>query len=140
MARSRPCRVCRRWFRPDPRVGKRQKTCGRFECQKERKRQKDAQWRKNNPNYWREDRFRKRIIKPEAEAPTPSPPTSKIAWSVAQAEIGLEPAVIMEESGRLLVEWAQAEMCRQLAENKWETGRHGGYEPQAETAFEPGST
>lgn len=118
MVRPRPCRVCRRWFRPDPRVGERQKTCGRSECQREWKRQKDAQWRKNNPDYWREDRFRKRIIKPETETPTPSPPTSKIAWPVAQAEIGLEPAVIMEESGRLLVEWVQAEMSRQLCVNK----------------------
>ena len=34
-ARKRPCRVCRRWFQPDARLGDRQKTCGDPECKRE---------------------------------------------------------------------------------------------------------
>ena len=33
-ARKRPCRICRRWFRPDPRESEtRQRACGNRECQ-----------------------------------------------------------------------------------------------------------
>jgi hypothetical protein len=32
-ARKRPYSTCRRWFRPDPRVGARQRTCRNPECQ-----------------------------------------------------------------------------------------------------------
>ena len=33
VAGKRPCSICRRWFRPDVRVGSRQRACGRPECQ-----------------------------------------------------------------------------------------------------------
>jgi hypothetical protein len=33
--RKRPCRVCRRWFRPDPRQKERQYVCGDEDCQRE---------------------------------------------------------------------------------------------------------
>ncbi len=36
-ARKRPCSICRRWFRPDPRVGDRQHACTKPECQTARR-------------------------------------------------------------------------------------------------------
>ena len=33
--RKRPCRICKRWFMPHPRVKDRQKTCGNPPCQRE---------------------------------------------------------------------------------------------------------
>jgi len=75
MERSR-CRHCGRIFTVSPRVGERQKFCGRQECQRARKsqwtreklrrdeayrlNQVDAQrlWRQRNPGYWRQYRER----------------------------------------------------------------------------------
>jgi hypothetical protein len=49
-ARKRPCSICRRWFRPDPRVGLRQHTCGKPDCQAARRRKTQARWRTKNPD------------------------------------------------------------------------------------------
>ena len=49
--RKKPCRVCRRWFQPDPRVGDRQRVCGKPECQTARRQKTQADWRKRNPDY-----------------------------------------------------------------------------------------
>lgn len=43
--KKRPCRVCRKWFKPDPRAGDRQRTCSAASCQRERHRQACAAWR-----------------------------------------------------------------------------------------------
>lgn len=32
---KRPCRICKKWFFPNPRLGDRQKTCGTPECQRQ---------------------------------------------------------------------------------------------------------
>ncbi|MGA2328940.1 MAG: hypothetical protein ABSH05_21935 [Bryobacteraceae bacterium] len=50
-ARKRPCTICRRWFRPDKRVGERQRACGRPECQAARRQQTQASCRDRNPDY-----------------------------------------------------------------------------------------
>ena len=49
--RKKPCRICRRWFRPDARVGERQRACGKPECQAARRQKTQADWRKRNPDY-----------------------------------------------------------------------------------------
>ena len=46
-SRKRPCKICRRWFLPDVRHKKRQKTCGP-ECRKELHRRQCAQWNRRN--------------------------------------------------------------------------------------------
>ena len=48
---KKPCRICRKWFRPDVRVGKRQRSCGRTECQQVLKKKRLAKWRARNPDY-----------------------------------------------------------------------------------------
>lgn len=54
MKRKR-CHYCKRLFIPDPRVGERQKTCGDPLCQKAHKAENNTRWRKNNPDYCRND-------------------------------------------------------------------------------------
>jgi hypothetical protein len=66
MARKRPCRICRRWFRPDPRVGGRQRTCSRPECQRERRVRTQASWRARNPEYYHHRRLTLRSAAAEA--------------------------------------------------------------------------
>ena len=55
---KKPCRICRRWYRPDPRVGARQKTCGSPECQREWNRRLSRARRAREPHREREDRLR----------------------------------------------------------------------------------
>ena len=40
--RKKPCRICRRWFQPDARVGERQRACGKPECQTARRQKTQA--------------------------------------------------------------------------------------------------
>ncbi len=54
--RKRPCRICRKWYKPSARGGHHQKTCGRDECRQRWHRKKCAQWRKDNPDYHEEIR------------------------------------------------------------------------------------
>ena len=45
----RSCCVCRKRFRPHPRLGNRQRTCGHDECQKRRRCVNARNWRARNP-------------------------------------------------------------------------------------------
>jgi len=53
MGERRRCPYCKRLFVPNPRVGDRQRTCGREGCRKAHKRQYDEEWRKKHPDYFR---------------------------------------------------------------------------------------
>ncbi len=46
------CVYCKRFFRPDPRVGARQKSCGDGECRRRRKRESQRRWLEANPGYF----------------------------------------------------------------------------------------
>lgn len=48
MPEKKPCGICRRWFKPDPRAGKRQRVCSAAACQSERPRRNAAAWREQN--------------------------------------------------------------------------------------------
>ena len=54
--KTKRCEVCHVLFRPDRRVGYRQRVCRKLSCQKERKRRSQAAWLKRNPGYFR-DRY-----------------------------------------------------------------------------------
>jgi hypothetical protein len=49
------CKYCGAFFIPDPRVGKRQKTCGSTSCKKALKAKNSAKWRQKNPDYYKGD-------------------------------------------------------------------------------------
>lgn len=46
------CVGCGRFFVPDPRVGKRQKSCGAAQCRKKRKQLQEKRWREKNSGYF----------------------------------------------------------------------------------------
>jgi len=50
--RKRPCRICGKWFTPDPRLGERQRTCGNSECQRQWHAKKCRQWNRKNRSYF----------------------------------------------------------------------------------------
>jgi hypothetical protein len=46
------CAICGRHYRPDRRVGRRQRSCARPECRRERKRRAQQHWVAENPDYF----------------------------------------------------------------------------------------
>lgn len=46
---KKKCQYCGQYFKPDLRVGERQKACYRDECQQKRKRESQEEWKKKNP-------------------------------------------------------------------------------------------
>ncbi len=104
IAANKPCQICRRWFRPDDRVGSRQRTCSRPECQAARRKKTQASWRARNPGYslaWR--------IQARSESkPPPKPlrlptPLSELPWDVAHEEFGSKGADFVGAMGALLL-------------------------------------
>lgn len=51
--RKRHCPFCRQWFEPDPRQKDKQRTCGKAECQKQRRKENSQRWRKKNKDYYK---------------------------------------------------------------------------------------
>ena len=49
------CPYYKAHFAPHPKVGSRQKTCGRPECKKALKAEDNKRWRQKNPDYYRDD-------------------------------------------------------------------------------------
>jgi len=49
----RPCRFCKRWFRPHPRLGPRQYACSTDECQSQRQAENEGARIERDPGYWR---------------------------------------------------------------------------------------
>jgi len=116
MARSRPCRICKRWFRPEARAGDQQRTCGAESCQQERHRRACAAWHRRNPDYDREERLRRRLqreVKPVVCAPLGVPPMARWDGAAARDAVGLEVAVALEVTAQLLWDGVRDAVHRQ---------------------------
>jgi hypothetical protein len=122
--RRRRCTVCGELFRADWRVGARQRTCSRVECQQERRRETQGNWRKRNPDYFMDRRLRMRSL--AARAATESGPAGRAAgvtrrpaplavpselrripWNLAQDEIGVQVTDFLAVVACLLVRIAK---------------------------------
>src|ERR1700689_1865908 len=119
-AGKKPCAICRRWFRPDARVGSRQHACGNPECQTSRRQKTQAGWRRRNPGYaiaWRID---------QRAAQTPSPPEplrmpaplNQLPWDVAKDQFGPQGADFIGVMGALIVRIAKDQIRPYLADPK----------------------
>jgi hypothetical protein len=139
--RKRPCCICRHWFFPDNRVGRRQHTCGRPDCQRKRHLKMQAGWRALNPDYFSGRRIQARMVadppsSPPAQSgrssppassapPTSSPPTSsrppaslrlraplnRLPWDIAQSEFGPQGADFIGIMAGLLLHETQSEIA-----------------------------
>src|SRR5262249_43093522 len=90
-ARKRPCCVCRRWFRPDPRIGMRQRACSGAECQAVRRVQTQKSWRDRNPDYFMARRMQERGNQEQPPEPLRlPPPLSQLPWDIAQDQFGVK--------------------------------------------------
>ena len=118
-ARKRPCAICRRWFRPDPRVGNRQYACGQSDCQASRRQKTQASWRRRNAGYaiaWRIDR------RAAQTQPTPEPlripaPLNQLPWHFAKDQFGSQRADFIGVMGALMVRTAKDQFRLHLADS-----------------------
>ena len=124
--RKRPCRICRRWFMPNPRVKDRQKTCGDPECQRKWRKKKCAEWNRRNPDYFKANYLQKKII---AATETPNQSLSLnlnnrlksgLPLFYVQEVISIQHLVIIEYFGQLLFRRFQEVLRAQLTVIKGE--------------------
>jgi hypothetical protein len=109
--RKRPCCICRHWFRPDPRVGVRQRACRKAECQAARRRQTQAAWRERNPDYFIARRIQERGALPRRpEALRLPAPLGQLPWDLAQDQFGVQGADFIGVMGALLLHATQNQL------------------------------
>jgi hypothetical protein len=108
-ARKRPCRICRRWFRPDPRVGVRQRACHAADCQTTRRQKTQASWRNRNPGYsiaWRIDQRTPQA--PQSPGPLRLPaPLNQLPWEFAKDQFSAQGADFIGIMGALILRAAK---------------------------------
>ena len=132
--RKRPCRICRRWFMPNPRVKNRQKTCGDPACKKEWHRRRCAEWNKNNSDYFRSNYLQKKLDsatpseKPSPPFPVKSRLKSGLPLLFVQEVIGIQHLIIIEYFGQLLIGRFQEVLSGQLIVNTGKARRLPGME------------
>ncbi len=122
-SKKRPCRICGKWFSPNPRVGERQKTCGSKDCQRKWHAKKCSEWNRAHPEYFQEIYLSKKLdaaAPPNAEIEPHSadfPVSSgKLPRKVIQEVIGAQQLIIIEYVNRLLLKSFQEVIARQLTE------------------------
>ncbi len=123
MAKKRPCRVCRRWFQPDARVGDRQRACSLPECQAALRKRTQAAWRERNPDYATGWRLQRRGGEGTRDGPHAPPPLHRVPWDLAKDEFGVQGTEILGCLGRLLVRHAKDEMRGQPGGSSGESAR-----------------
>jgi hypothetical protein len=121
--RKRPCRICGKWFRPDPREGTRQRACRRPPCQRERHRRACAAWHRVNPGYDREARLRRRLTlfpppSPKPVDPLGASPMGRLNLEAARDAVGLEVTVVLEVAGQVIWEGVRDAVRTQLVGTK----------------------
>src|SRR5450631_3931928 len=108
-ARKRSCTICRRSFRPDARVGVRQRACTKPECQTTRRQKTQAGWRNRNRGYaiaWRLDR--RAVQAPQPPEPLRLPaPLNQLPWDVAKDHFGVQGADFIGVMSALIIRVAK---------------------------------
>ena len=127
MLTKRPCCLCRRWFVPDGRVGRRQRACSAPTCQTARRARTQASWRRRNPNYFIAHRMQRRRLEAEEAkgAVLPlvlPPPLSQLPWDVAQEAFGLTGTDFLSHLGRVLLVAVQDQKAGQVIDSIGESG------------------
>jgi len=128
MLTKRPCCICRRWFVPDRRVGRRQRACAAPACQIARRARTQASWRRRNPDYFIAHRVqRRRLQADEAQGGVPPlllpPPLSQLPWDLAQEEFGVAGTDFLGHLSRVLLVAAQDQKAVQVLDSTGEPSR-----------------
>ena len=122
--RKKPCRICRRWFHPDARVGERQRACGKPECQAAWRQKTQAKWRRRNPDYglgWRLDQRGAQTPPPELHR-LPAP-LNRLPWEFAKDQFGAQGTDFIGVMSTLLLRAAKDEIRSYLIDGARLPGR-----------------
>lgn len=117
---KRPCRICGKWFRVDPREGARQRVCSSATCQRERHRRACRDWHRRNLGYDADLRRRRRLqlcpVPPAAPPVDPFgvSPLRKVHLEAARDAVGQEVVVVVEVAGQVLWEGVRDAVRAQL--------------------------
>lgn len=116
VSRQRRCIICHHGFKPDRRVGDRQKVCSRPSCQTLRRQHTQADWRKRHRGYfiaWRaKQRFERNAVE-IIDPPRMSPSLSSLPWELAQEEFGCIGADFIASLARKILEHAKDQIWLQ---------------------------
>jgi hypothetical protein len=138
LTRKRPCRICGKWFVPNPRLGDRQKSCGDPECQRQWHARTCAAWNRRNRSIFRENYLKRKLEAlndvPSEPPPSLTPPPVPIrpvqhrspldySWRVVQEVMGAQQLVIIEHIIRLLKSDVQEVIRSQIADIQSELRR-----------------
>ena len=111
--RKRPCRICRKWYTANPRLGDRQQTCGHRECQRQWHARKCREWNLRNPEYFQAITLSRQLeVCTGSEAEKPPLPAREL-----QEVIGVQQFVIMHYFAQQLFRRLQDVISRQRFEN-----------------------
>ena len=97
---KRPCSICHKWFQPDVRQKKRQKTCGRSKCQTELHRRNCHNWNKRNKEDFANSYLEKKLEQVEPKIVTENnkePPPDPIHSEVVKILLSTSPFVLPVE-------------------------------------------
>lgn len=128
MLTKRPCCICRRWFVPDRRVGRRQRACSASACQIARRARTQVSWRRRNPDYFIAHRVQRRRLRADETQGgvlplVLPPPLSQLPWDLAQEEFGVAGTDFLGHLGRVLLGAAQDQKAVQVIDSIGEPGR-----------------
>ena len=125
--KKKRCIVCRKMFRPDARVGDRQRACRAEACQRRRRQQTQLSWRSRNPSYPIAYRLTKRaaaaaacdesLFDGQADLPPPlrlPEELTSFPWDLAQAHLGFAGADLLAVLALVLVG-----MAREVKDERW---------------------
>jgi hypothetical protein len=90
--KKRPCRICLKWFSPNPRLGDRQQTCSDKECQRKWHAKKCAECNRKNRAYFLEIYLRGRLESLNTGIPEQnqlSNPSSKVKAPLNSLKTGI---------------------------------------------------
>ena len=121
---KRPCRICGRWFVPNPRLGERQKTCGTAECQRRWHARKCAEWNRKNRVYFTEIYLTRRLESINDSCGSPGKCCAPhLPHGVVQEVIGVKPLIIIGDMTRLLLRGVQVVIRLQRSDRRSESRR-----------------
>ena len=130
--RKHPCRICRRWFMPNPRLKERQKTCGDSMCKRQWHKKMCTKWNRENSDYFKSNYLQKKLeaatganaAQSLSSQPGRSPillPKSRLNSGLplkyVQEVIGIQHVVILEYFAQLLSRRFQDVISRQVFVN-----------------------
>jgi hypothetical protein len=122
---KRPCRICRRWFAPNPKVKDRQMTCGDPACKREWHKKACRQWNKGNQDYFRVNYLQKKLSGESdktSNSQTVKPPgglsKSGLPLQFVQEVMGLQHLIIIEYLAQLLIRRFQEALRIQVVVNE----------------------